>query len=125
MTCTFLNCMEGAIPFKYLGIPVGAGSRRMSTWGPLLENLRKRLNSWGNKCISLGGRLILLNPVLNYIPIFFMSFLKLPIQAMKKMIRIQWEFLWSGVNAEKKLCWLKWNVVCQEKIKDDLGVRDV
>ncbi|MCH82202.1 ribonuclease H protein [Trifolium medium] len=97
----------------------------MSTWKPLLEHLRKMVNSWGNKYISLGGRLVLLNPILNFIPIFFMPFLKLPIQMVKKVIRIQREFLWGGVNAEKKLCWLKWNVVCQEKSKDGLGVRDV
>jgi hypothetical protein len=39
-------------------------------------NFQKRLNSWGNKYISLGGRITLLNAVLNSILIFYMSFLK-------------------------------------------------
>jgi hypothetical protein len=30
-TCTFLNCIRGGIPFKYLGLPVGANPRRLST----------------------------------------------------------------------------------------------
>lgn len=78
MACNFLNCSAGSIPFKYLGLPVGANSRSMSTWEPLLENLSGRLNTWGHKFISFGGRIVLLNSVLNAMPIFYLSFLKLP-----------------------------------------------
>ncbi|PNX79577.1 ribonuclease H, partial [Trifolium pratense] len=42
--------------FKYLDLPVGENPRRVSTWDPLVEMIRRRLNSWGNKHISLGGR---------------------------------------------------------------------
>jgi len=61
------------VPFKYLGLPVGANSRKMSTWEPMLEQLNKRLNSWGNKYASLCGRIVLLNSVLNAIPIYYMG----------------------------------------------------
>ncbi|MCI15852.1 RNA-directed DNA polymerase (Reverse transcriptase), partial [Trifolium medium] len=115
MACTFLNCKKGGLPFKYIGLPVGANPRRLSTWAPLLDSLRKKLNSWGHKHISLGGRLVLINSVLNSIPIFHLSFLKMPVQVLKKVIRIQREFLWGGVNGGKKLTWIKWSVVCQEK----------
>jgi hypothetical protein len=50
--CSFLNCKRGSLPFKYLGLPVGANPRRLDTWEPLLEQIRRRLNSWGNKLIS-------------------------------------------------------------------------
>jgi hypothetical protein len=36
MACNFLNCSAGSIPFKYLGLPVGANPRSMSTWEPLV-----------------------------------------------------------------------------------------
>ncbi|MCH88363.1 LINE-1 reverse transcriptase like, partial [Trifolium medium] len=125
MACTFLNCIKGGVPFKYLGLPVGANPRRLTTWAPLLESLRKKLNTWGNKHISLGGRLVLINSVLNSIPIFYLSFMKMPAQVLKKVIRIQREFLWGGVNGGKKLSWIKWKVVCQEKKNGGLGVRDL
>jgi len=32
MACDFLECSEGALPFKYFGLPVGANSRNMTTW---------------------------------------------------------------------------------------------
>ncbi|MCH84663.1 putative non-LTR retroelement reverse transcriptase [Trifolium medium] len=61
MACTFLNCIQGCLPFKYFGLPVGANPRRAYTWDPLVTSLRKKLNSWGHKHISLGGRWRLLN----------------------------------------------------------------
>jgi hypothetical protein len=75
----FLNSKIGSVPFKYLGLPVGANPRRASTWEPMVTALRKRLGAWGNNYVSLGGQIILLNAVLNAIPIFFLSFMKIPV----------------------------------------------
>ncbi|MCI19331.1 ribonuclease H protein, partial [Trifolium medium] len=99
--------------------------RKLSTWDLMVEQLRLKLNSWGNKHLSLGGRLVLINSVLNPIPIFFMSFMKMPALVVKKVTRIQREFLWGGVKGGKKLSWVKWRVVCKEKRRGGLGVRDI
>ncbi|KAK2415745.1 hypothetical protein QL285_038202 [Trifolium repens] len=125
MACTFLNCREGSIPFKYLGLPIGANPKSEVTWKPLLDNLRKRLFSWRNKYISFGGRIVLINAVLNSMPIFYLSFLKIPVSVRKKVIRIQREFLWGGVKGGRKVSWIKWSVICKEKEKGGLGVRDI
>jgi hypothetical protein len=66
------------IPFKYLGLPIDANPKSSTTWDPLLENIRKQLFSWRNKHISLGGRIVLINAVLNAIPVFYLSFMKMP-----------------------------------------------
>ncbi|KEH37317.1 transmembrane protein, putative [Medicago truncatula] len=125
MACNFLNCSEGSLPFKYLGLPVGANSRSMSTWEPLVENLSGRLNTWGHKYISFGGRIVLVNAVLNVIPIFYLSLLKLPVQVWKRIVRIQREFLWGGVGGGNKISWVKWETVCQSKRNGGLGVKDI
>ncbi|MCI17398.1 LINE-1 reverse transcriptase like, partial [Trifolium medium] len=39
----FLNCRVSQIPFRYLGLPVGANPRSRSTWEPMLDSLQKRL----------------------------------------------------------------------------------
>jgi len=52
MACNFLNCSEGCIPFKYLGLPVGANPKSVSTWEPLVESISGKLNSWGHQYIS-------------------------------------------------------------------------
>jgi hypothetical protein len=125
LASTFLNCRRGELPFNYLGLPVGASPRRMSTWEPMIEKIRRSLNTWGNKHISFGGRLVLINSVLNSIPIFYMSYMKMPVQVRKKAVRIQRDFLWGGVNGKKKISWVKWKLVCQDKRKGGLGVRDL
>jgi hypothetical protein len=123
--CRFLNCREGSLPFNYLGLPVGANAKKVSTWEPMLEKLRKRLNAWGSKYVSLGGRIVLLNSVLNAIPIFFLSFMKIPVKVLHKVTRIQRELLWGGVGGGRKICWVKWRKICSPRTKGGLGVRDV
>jgi hypothetical protein len=39
-------------------------------------------------------------------------------------VRIQREFLWGGVKGGKRISWLRWTVVCKEKRRGGLGVRD-
>jgi hypothetical protein len=45
MASRFLNCRIGRIPFIYLGLPVGANPRKFSTWLPMIDVLKKRLDS--------------------------------------------------------------------------------
>jgi hypothetical protein len=123
--CDFLNCKRGSVPFSYLGLPVGANPRRASTWDPVVERLRKRLRSWGNRYVSLGGRIVLINSVLNSIQIFYLSFMELPVMVRKNIICIQREFLWGGVKGGRKISWVKWKDVCLPRSQGGLGVRDV
>jgi hypothetical protein len=125
MACHFLNCKHGAIPLSYLGLPVGANPRRSTTWEPLIVHLKNRLRSWGNRYLSLGGRIVIINSVLNAIPIFYLSFMKLPAEALKKIIRIQREFLWGGLKGGRKISWVSWKEVCKPRCQGGLGVRDV
>jgi len=117
MELSFLNCSEATLPFMYLGLPVGANARKLSTWEPVLE----RLNAWGNKYIGLGGRIVLLISV----PIFYLSFLKMPIKVIKKLVAIQRKFLWGGVGGSNQICCVRWRKVCQPRTKGGLGVRDL
>jgi len=98
----FLYCRVGCVPFTYLGLPVGANPRIDKTWQPLLKLLTNRLGSWGNKYVSLGGRVVLLNSVLNAIPIFYLSVMKMPVKVWKKIVCLQREFLWGGVKQSKR-----------------------
>ncbi|WJX32289.1 hypothetical protein P8452_20632 [Trifolium repens] len=107
LASNFLNCRVGTTPFKYLGLPVGANPRKMSTWEPMLQVVRGRLGSWGNKYVSLGGRIVLINAVLNAIPIFYLAYMKMPKKVWKELVKIQRVFLWAGLSKNSKTCWVK------------------
>jgi hypothetical protein len=81
-----------------IGLPVGANRGRGLTWEPLVEHLNKRLNSWANKYISLGGRIVLLNSVLNAIPIYYLLYMKMPVKVWRKIVKIQRGFFFGGVG---------------------------
>jgi hypothetical protein len=68
----------------------------------VLDRIKAKLNSWGNRYISLGGRIVLLNSVLNSVPIFYLSFLKMPVKVIKKVEAIQRNFLWGGVGGGRR-----------------------
>jgi hypothetical protein len=109
----------------YLGLPVGANPRKERTWKPLLDSLAKRLNNWQFRYVSLGGRVILLNFVLNSIPIFYLSFMKMPANIWKQIVKLQREFLWGGTNRVRKIPWVSWTNVCKSKANGGLGIRDL
>lgn len=90
-----------------------------------MEVLSGKLNIWGHKYISFGGRIVLLNSVLNSIPIFYLSLLKMPVHVGKRIVRIEREFLWGGVGGGNKISWVKWKTVCQQKKNGGLGVKDI
>jgi hypothetical protein len=115
MATDFLNCRMGSLPFTYLGLPVGANPRVYTTWNPVISVIKRRLGAWGNKYVSLGGRIVLINSVLNSIPIFFLSYLKMPMKVWKEIVRIERNFLWGGLSARRRISWVKWVDVCRPK----------
>ncbi|GAU42670.1 hypothetical protein TSUD_106440 [Trifolium subterraneum] len=54
----FLSCRSETIPFKFLGIPVGANPRRQETWKSMVDAMIKRLNSWISRQLSYGGNFL-------------------------------------------------------------------
>ncbi|XP_020224194.1 uncharacterized protein LOC109806232 [Cajanus cajan] len=115
----------GQLPFKHLGLPLGANPRKLSTWKPILDGLRKRLSSWKHRHLSIGRRVTLINSVLNVMPIHFLSFYKAPNSVIKENVAIQRDFLWRGVKDGSKIPWVKWEMVCKSKVEGGLGIKDV
>ena len=38
-----LGCMQGTLPMKYLGLPLGAKFKDKTIWNPILEKVERRL----------------------------------------------------------------------------------
>ncbi|XP_058763724.1 uncharacterized protein LOC131637156 [Vicia villosa] len=121
---TFLACKKGNIPFSFLGIVVGENPRRKKVWKKVIDNIKNILSSWKGRNISIGGRVMLINVVLNAIPFFTFSFYKAPTKVLKEIKGLQSNFLWSGNVNKRSIHWVKWDTICKPKEKGGLGVRD-
>ncbi|KAI5421589.1 hypothetical protein KIW84_045131 [Lathyrus oleraceus] len=51
-------------------------SRRASSWKCIIDNVRKRMSTWKERSMSMGGKVVIINAVLNVIPSYMLSFYK-------------------------------------------------
>ena len=122
-TARYLNYKLLAIPFLYLGIPIGANPRCSDIWDPIVKKCERKLTKWKQKLLSFGGRVTLIKSVLNSIPTYFFSFFRAPNKILDKLVWIQRR--WGGGMEEKKIAWVKWESVCLPKEKGGIGIRDL
>ena len=92
----FLNCRQMGIPFHYLGIPIGVRSSNQVVWEPLISKFEAKLTKWNQKSLSMAGRVNLINSVLNALPIYLLSFFKLPQRIADRLVSLQRNFMWGG-----------------------------
>ncbi|XP_019418409.1 PREDICTED: uncharacterized protein LOC109329191 [Lupinus angustifolius] len=120
-----LLCGVGSIPFKFLGIPVGANPKRLSTWSLVIDTFKRKLSRWQQKLLSFGGRVTLLKSVLSSLPIYYFSFFKAPVSIIHELERIQRRFLWGRGEVNKGIHWVRWKEVCRSKEEGGLGVKNL
>lgn len=122
---SLLHCKHMGIPFIYLGLPVGGNPRRISFWDPVISKLQARLSRWKGRHLSFGGRLCLIKAVLSSLPLYYLSFFKMPVGVMSKCNSIMRRFLWGGSEGDAKIAWVRWEQVCKSFDEGGLGVKDL
>lgn len=98
-----LHCRLMGIPFMYLGLPVGGNPRRLAFWDPVIQRIKQRLSKWRCRNLSFGGRLCLVKSVLTALPLYYISIFRMPVGIINKCTKLMRDFLWGGVDGEKKL----------------------
>ncbi|XP_071695652.1 uncharacterized protein [Rutidosis leptorrhynchoides] len=112
-----LNCQVGALPFTYLGLPIGANMRKSHSWNPVIDKIKARLSSWKMRKLSFGGRLVLIKSILSSLPLYFFSLFRAPASVLKLLESVRRVFFWGGSDSGPKLSWVKWvNVVCSYEL---------
>jgi len=97
-----MSCRKGSIPFVYLGLPIGGDSRKIAFWKPVVDRIVSRLSSWNHKFLSFGGRLVLLKFVLSSLPVYFLSFFKVPVGIISSIESILKKKILGGSEDNRK-----------------------
>ncbi|KAJ0702066.1 putative RNA-directed DNA polymerase [Helianthus annuus] len=117
-----VGCMPESIPFKYLGLKVGANMNRVSNWRPVFEIFESRLALWKSSLLSFGGRITLVRSVLVSLPSYYFSLYKAPVKVIRDLESLIRKFIWGGSSENKKTHWVAWDIVSLPKKSGGLGI---
>jgi hypothetical protein len=117
------GCTIGALPFKYLGIPIHFRKLTIKEWKIIEDRFEKKLDSWIGKILSYGDRLVLINSILTSLQMFLLSFFQIPIGVRKRLDFYRSRFFWQSDQTKRKYRLTKWNIICRPKDEGGLGIK--
>lgn len=79
---SFLWFSIDGFPYKFLGIMNGDSPKKASMWKYLVKNLHNKMSTWKSKHILIGGRVVMINAVLNPFPVYLLFFYKASVQIL-------------------------------------------
>lgn len=103
-----MGCRVENFPINYLGFVLGGNQKRVAFWDPLVDKFKAKLDVWRHFLLSKGGRVTLVQSILNSIPIYHFSLLKAPKTVIMKLEKIIRDFVWSGGSYKPGGNLIKW-----------------
>ncbi|KHN39397.1 Putative ribonuclease H protein, partial [Glycine soja] len=91
----------------------------------LIKKFESKLSKWNQRFLSMAGKVSSINSVLTALPIYLLSFFKIPHKVARRVISLQRNFLWGGDSDHKKIAWVNWNKICLPKEFGGLGIKDI
>ena len=117
------DLVQGALPVRYLGVPLMSQKMRRQDYQPLIDRINQRFTSWTARHLSYAGRLQLLKSVIYSTINFWSSIFVLPNQCLLKLEQMCCAFLWKGAPNSARGAKIAWDVVCTSKDCGGLGLR--
>ena len=115
---------EGVLPSKYLGALLSESTIRQVSWKDILDKLKQKRSLWTFRALNFRSTLILVNFVLQAMPLYLLSVLVAPKFVIKQIRNIQRNFLWGGNDGHRKWPLVDWKTICKPKDAGGLGQRD-
>jgi hypothetical protein len=93
-----LGCTLESFPQNYLGLPLSCEKLSAATFAPLIAKADRYLSGWRAVLLSAGGRIVLVNAVLDALPTYVMAALPLHPAVVKKLDALRRAFLWDATE---------------------------
>ncbi|XP_058725860.1 uncharacterized protein LOC131597167 [Vicia villosa] len=113
---------EGALPFKYLGIPLDSKKLYSHHFRPIMDKLVVKIKHWITRLLSYAGRRQLINSTLFAITAYWMQIFTFPKIVVKQIEMICGNFLWCGMNGVSKKAPIAWENLCKPVFAGGLNI---
>jgi hypothetical protein len=101
---------------KYLGFTLKANECGFHDWLWLYTKNERRIATWCNRWLSLGGRLTLVKPVLDATPVYWHLLTYIPVGIQKKIRKLLIQFLWSGKKENDVIPLVNWKRISKPEM---------
>jgi hypothetical protein len=93
---------------------------------PMIAKVDRYLSGWCAILLSSGGRLVLINAVLDALPAYAMGALELPPSLLHAIDALRRALLWNiEGRASGAKCLIAWEQYCRSKEEGGLGVKSL
>jgi hypothetical protein len=89
-----LECNVAAMPFNYLGLPLGTTKPSVQEMKPLIDELERRVSA-SFIMMSYSGRVSVVNSLITYVATFTMCSLKINPKILETVEKIRRHCLWN------------------------------
>ncbi|KAK2663180.1 hypothetical protein Ddye_001754 [Dipteronia dyeriana] len=110
---------------RYFAFPCFSGRSKRKVFTDIVDRVWNRIKGWGEKLLSIGGKEILIEAVIQAILSYAISIFRLPKSLFEEIQRLMARFWWGGNEKIKKLHWCKWQWMCKPKANGGSGFRDL
>lgn len=101
-------------------MPLSSSSLKRSDFNNLIDEVKKRLNDWSGRLLTLSGRLEPIKTVIHSTIFFWMQLCQMPKNVIDHIEKICANFFWQG---RKHL--VGWNKICMPKEEGGMGLRNL
>jgi len=131
---TDLSSLKGSLPFsffdlslgfRYLGYYLKLGASTATDWTWLVSTFEWKIGLWFYKWLSLGGRLILLNSVLQSLDVYWMLLERIPAKILTLLRKLSFKFLWSDYAGNRHFHLCKWQTLTRPKWEGGWGLKNL
>lgn len=120
-----LEVQNESLSEKYLGLPMDVGRAKEGCFRYLKDRVWKHVQGWMEKCLSAGGKEVLIKSVAQSIPTYSMACFKLPRGLCEHINGLLRKFWWGSRRGERKTAWVSWKTMSKPKFMGGMGFRDI
>ncbi|PKU87614.1 Putative ribonuclease H protein [Dendrobium catenatum] len=108
---------------NYLGIKLSLNRLRAADFHDILTNMMDRLNTWGKKFLSLGGKVTLTTSSLLTMPNYLITHSMITKKVLLTMEKLCRSFIWDKHDGSHGIHYIAWEDLCKPKNMGGLGLQ--